>query len=257
MPISTWCNGATRALTPFHCGLHILWHQPWYTQASTRGGNAIHEGNWMHNVLDLACKPPVWTSASWKGRLSRWILLSVAGLVGHTQAGSHLSQVPRWGTTSGLTNESANGMSCGSYGDDVFGICVSVTCDISRTVRKVSKKDTSHKLTTACNFRELLGMDWYHWKPQELDCYSLRCDLFKVPKETSGFVDTGASRVALGLPIVFGYSSWSIWICFPSSSLEWAWCNSPLWLCHTQPVAPNLCLLGSEGIQSSAQGYWW
>ena len=30
---------------------------------------------------------------------------------------------------------------------------------LSRTVRKTSRRDTSHKLTTAHNFRELLGMD--------------------------------------------------------------------------------------------------
>ena len=36
---------------------------------------------------------------------------------------------------------------------------------------------------------------------QGLNCYSLRCDLFKVPEKTSGFVDTGASRVALGLSL--------------------------------------------------------
>ena len=42
---------------------------------------------------------------------------------------------------------------------------------------------------------------------QGLDCYSLRCDLVKVPGKTSGLVDTGASRVALGLFVVFGYGS--------------------------------------------------
>ena len=37
-------------------------------------------------------------------------------------------------------------------------MCVSHVT-LSRTVRKVSRRDTSHKLTTARNFRELLGTD--------------------------------------------------------------------------------------------------
>ena len=37
-------------------------------------------------------------------------------------------------------------------------VCVSHVT-LNRTVRKASRRDTSHKLTTARNFRELLGMD--------------------------------------------------------------------------------------------------
>ena len=37
-------------------------------------------------------------------------------------------------------------------------VCVSHVT-LSRTVRKVSRRDTSHKLTTARNFRELVGTD--------------------------------------------------------------------------------------------------
>ena len=48
---------------------------------------------------------------------------------------------------------------------------------------------------------------------------SLRCDLVKVPEKTSSLVNTGASRVVLGLFVVFGYGSQSFWIFFPSSSL--------------------------------------
>ena len=42
---------------------------------------------------------------------------------------------------------------------------------------------------------------------QGIDCYSLRCDLVKVPEKTSSLVDTGASQVVLGLFVVFGYGS--------------------------------------------------
>ena len=89
-------------------------------------------------------------------------------------------------------------------------MCVSHVT-LNRTVRKMSRRDTSHKLTTARNFRELLGMDWYYGMQQGLDCYSLRCDLVKVPEKTSGLVDTGASQVVLGLFVVFRYGSRSFW----------------------------------------------
>ena len=57
-------------------------------------------------------------------------------------------------------------------------------------------------------------MDWYYRMQQGLDCYSLRCDLFKIPEKTSGLVDTGASQVVLGLFIVFGYGSRSFGFAF-------------------------------------------
>ena len=50
-------------------------------------------------------------------------------------------------------------VSCGSYGDWHFGIRVCVTCDIKQNSQKMSRRDTSHILTIARNFRELLGMD--------------------------------------------------------------------------------------------------
>ena len=97
-------------------------------------------------------------------------------------------------------------------------VCVSHVT-LNRTVRKMSRRDTSHKLTTARNFRELLGTLIIMEHNRVLIAISLRCDLVKVPEKTSGLVDTGASRVVLGLFIVFGYGSRSFWICFPSSSL--------------------------------------
>ena len=85
-------------------------------------------------------------------------------------------------------------------------VCVShVTLD--RTVRKRVDESLLTNLPQPATLESFWERIDIAERNRVLIAISLRCYLVKVPEKTSGLVDTGASRVALGLFVVFGYGS--------------------------------------------------
>ena len=85
-------------------------------------------------------------------------------------------------------------------------VCVSHVT-LNRTVRKRVEETLLTNLPQPTTLESFWRIDITERNRVLIAIHALRCDLVKVPRKTSGLVDTGASRVALGLFTVFGYGS--------------------------------------------------